>query len=206
MGYKKFVRLNIAIIGNGPKVAPFAEKLAKEGHTVFIGLNEEEDDEVLVASELENIFFENIEEAAQQADVIYLAVPADKIREVAYMMGDVRKKVIIDASANIDPKPVEYVATLKAVSAITGAVHIVKSYFLAPEFDEREAGDIFFAGDCKKAKSVAMLLANSLGFKNTYDFGDAETVLLLEDMARCWYNLAIKQKMGERITFKIVNR
>lgn len=206
MGYRKFVCLNIAVIGNGPKVAAFVEKLAREGHTVFIGLNEEEDDEVLVASELENIFFENITDAAAQADVIYLAVPADKIREVAYMLGDVRGKVVIDSSANIDPKPIDYVATLKAAMAITGAEDMVKSFFLAPEFDAREAGDIFFAGNSKKAKAIAMLLANSLGFKNTYDFGDIDTVPLLEDMARCWYNLAIKQKMGERITFKIVNR
>ncbi|MBL7718135.1 MAG: NAD(P)-binding domain-containing protein [Flavipsychrobacter sp.] len=198
--------MNIAIIGNGPKVAPFAEQLAREGHTVFIGLNEDEHDEVLVSAELENIFFENIEDAGAQADVIYLAVTADKVRQVAYMLGDVRNKVIIDASANIDPKPEEYVATLKAAMAITGAEHMVKSYFLAPEFDAREAGDIFFAGNSKKAKSVAMLLANSLGFKNTYDFGDIDTVPLLEDMARCWYNLAIKQNMGKEIMFKIVKR
>lgn len=206
MGYRNFVCLNIAIIGNGPRVALFAEQLAREGHTVFIGLNEDEDDDVLVDSELDNIFFENIEDASAQADVIYMAVPADRIREVAYMMGDVRDKVIIDASANIDPKPEHYVATLKAAIAITGAEDMVKSYFLAPEFDAREAGDIFFAGNSKKAKSVAMLLANSLGFKNTYDFGDIDTVPLLEDMARCWYNLAIKQNMGKNITFKIVTR
>ncbi len=206
MGYRSFVRMNIAIIGNGPKVAAFAEQLAKAGHTVFIGLNEEEDDDVLISTELEDIYFENIENACAQSEIIYLAVPAEKIREAAYMMGDVRDKVIIDASANIDPKPEHYVATLNAAIAITGAEHVVKSYFLAPEFDAREAGDIFFAGNSKKAKATAMLLSNSLGFKNTYDFGDIDTVPLLEDMARCWYNLAIKQKMGEKIMFKIVNR
>jgi predicted dinucleotide-binding enzyme len=206
MGYREFVRMNIAIIGNGPRIAAFAEKLAKEGHTVFIGLNEEEDDDVLISSDLEDIYFESIEGAAAQADVIYLATPADKIREVAYLLGDVRDKILIDSSANIDPKPEDYIATLKATLAITGAKDIVKTYFLAPEFDEREAGDIFFAGDSKKAKAIAMLLANTVGFKNTYDFGDMETVPLLEDMARCWHNLAIKQKLGEKITFKIVTR
>ena len=206
MGYRKFVCLNIAVIGNGPRVAAFAEKLAREGHTVFIGLNEDEDDNVLVDAELDNIFFENIADAAAQADVIYMAIPADRVREVAYMMGDVRDKIIIDSSANIDPKPEHYIATLKAAIAITGAEHMVKSYFLEPEFEAREDGDIFFAGNSKKAKAIAMMLANSLGFINTYDFGDIDTVPLLEDMARCWYNLAIKQNMGKNITFKIVTR
>jgi predicted dinucleotide-binding enzyme len=198
--------MNIAIIGNGPKVAVFAEKLAEAGHTVFIGLNEEEDDDVLISSELEDIYFDNIENACAQAEIIYLAVPAEKIREVAYMMGDVRSKVIIDSSANIDPKPEDYIATIKAILSITGARHAVKSYFLAPEFDAKEAGDIFFAGNSKKAKAVAMLVANNLGFKNTYDFGDIDTVPLLEDMARCWHNLAIKQNLGREIMFKIVKR
>lgn len=206
MGYRSFVRMNIAIIGNGPKVAAFAEQLSREGHTVFIGLNEDEDDDVLIDTELEDIYFENIENACAQSEIIYLAVPAERIRETAYLMGDVRSKVIIDASANIDPKPEDYIATLKAVLSITGANHVVKSYFLAPEFDAREAGDIFFAGNSKKAKATAMLVANSLGFKNTYDFGDVDTVPLLEDMARCWYNLAIKQNLGKSIMFKIVKR
>lgn len=206
MGYRSFVRMNIAIVGNGPKVAAFAEQLSKEGHNVFIGLNEDEDDDVLISSELEDIYFENIENACAQSDIIYLAVPTDKVREVCYMMGDVRDKVIIDSSSNMEPKPVDYIATLKSILSITGAKDVVKSYFLAPEFDAREAGDIFFAGNSKKAKAVAMLVANSLGFKNTYDFGDIETVPLLEDMARCWYNLAIKQNMGKEIMFKIVKR
>ena len=206
MGLRTFVRLNIAIIGSGPRVAPFAEKLAKLGHIVLIGLDEKEDDEVLISSDIENIHFESIEDAAAQADIIYLATPADKVRQVAYLLGDVRDKVIVDSSANIDPKPKEYVATLNAVMAITGAHQIVKTYFFAPEFDAREFGDIFFAGSCKKTKALAMSVANSVGFSNTYDFGDIETVPLLEDMARCWYNLAITQKMGEHITFKIVKR
>ena len=179
----------------------------------WFGVKEGDDLEgVYLPDEFDNIYVDSIENVAAVADVILLAAPAKDIREVAYHLGDVRKKVIIDISGNIEPKPEEYIYTVKAARSITGAAHLVKSFncagfdnLLAPSF-EKDAVDMFVAGDSQKAKEMTKLLAKDLGFANCYDFGDQETIPLLEDMARCWHNLAIKQKMGQKIAFKIVKR
>ena len=66
--------------------------------------------------------------------------------------------------------------------------------------------DMFMAGKSEKAKTVAVQLSKDAGFENCYDFGGADKVELLEKFALAWINLAIFQKMGRGIGFKLVFR
>lgn len=204
MGKKTFASMNIAVIGKCGKASLLAESLARAGHLVVIGLSEREDDDILVSSELDNIYFDSVEGAAAQAEVIFLALPSDQVREASYYLGDVRDKVIIDISGNIDPKNENYVYTLKAMRSITGAQHIVKAYNLAPIF-EKDGNDVFFAGDSMKAKAVARILANDMGFTNTHDFGGHENLPVLEEMVRFYHTLSgRKGAAAAKFAFKII--
>lgn len=210
MGYKSLVSLNIAIIGEGKVSENMAQSLAKAGHEIYIGLREGQEVSENVLGEFENIHACTVGFAASEADIIIMAMPADEVRDVVYLMDDVRKKIIIGATGNVHPKPVEFVHTINAIKAITGAQHVVKCFncagyeeLLTPKF-KKQGVDMFVAGDSKKAKEMVKLLAKDMGFANCYDFGDNDTVPLLEDMAKCWYNLAITQKLGQKISFKLV--
>lgn len=66
--------------------------------------------------------------------------------------------------------------------------------------------DMFMAGDSTKAKAVAAQLAEDLGFAECYDFGGDDKISLLKQLAMAWVNLAIFQKMGRNIAFKILKR
>lgn len=212
MGFRTFACMDIAVIGSCKTSVAIGEKLALAGHRVFFGLKNNEADNIELSDYIGNIYFETITNAASAADVIILSSPAEDIREIAYLLDDVRGKVIIDVSGNIDPHPEEYVFTVRATRSITGAADVVKAFsgtglqgLLSPIFEE-ERHDMFVAGDSKRAKAMTMLLARDMGFINCYDFGNQDTIPMLEDMARCWHNLAIRQKMGEKIAFKIVKR
>jgi len=74
-----------------------------------------------------------------------------------------------------------------------------------PEIDEVKL-DMFMAGSSEKAKAVASQLSADAGFENCYDFGGADRVVLLEQFALAWINLAIFQGMGRNIGFKLVKR
>lgn len=205
MGSKAFSCMNVAVIGNCGRAATLAEKLASAGHTVIIGLNENEDDDILISADIPEIYFDTIENAAAEADVIFLAVPAGRVRDMAYQLGDVRRKIIIDISGNFDPRQEQYSNTVAATKAITGARDVIKAYYLAPMF-ATDGNDVFFAGDSKKGKAVARIMANDLGFGNTHDLGDEDTIPLLEDMARCWRSIAHNSGNKNKIVFKIVKK
>ena len=62
------------------------------------------------------------------------------------------------------------------------------------------------AGDSVKAKEVACQLALDCGFADCIDFGKADKVVLLEQFALSWINLAIMQGQGRGMAFKVLRR
>jgi predicted dinucleotide-binding enzyme len=65
---------------------------------------------------------------------------------------------------------------------------------------------MFMAGESEKAKTIATQLALDAGFGSCWDFGKGDKVLLLEQFAFAWINLAILQGHGRDIAFRIVRR
>jgi 8-hydroxy-5-deazaflavin:NADPH oxidoreductase len=65
---------------------------------------------------------------------------------------------------------------------------------------------MFTAGSSEKGIAVATQLAKDVGFGAVYHFGGNDKFNLIEQMAYCWINLAIVQKQGRNMAFKIVRR
>lgn len=202
MGYKTFVSMNIAIVGTGKLGISVAEKLAAAGHEILIGLQEDADDSMLqpLLDEYEQVQLCSIPYAADAADIIIIATPVAAVRETAYLLDDVRKKVIIDVTNPRGTNEESYINTMNAIKAITGSLHVVKCCnitlykdMLAPLFNG-EAVEVLMAGDSKKAKEVVKILSRDMGYHKCMDFGDNSTVPLLEEMARCWRTLAVNQQ------------
>ena len=66
--------------------------------------------------------------------------------------------------------------------------------------------DMFMAGSSERGKQVARQLALEAGFAECYDFGGDDKVVLLEQFALAWINLAIMQGQGRQIAFKVLRR
>jgi len=160
--------MNIAVIGGGKFCESLSHGLAIAGHEIFIGLKEEYGDISDSLEQFKNIRVGSIEDAAYAADIIIIATEVRHIREVAYWLDDVRKKVIVDATDFISWLPVEDINAISAIKAITGSPHVAKFFNNAHQrdildglFKEKVMG-MLVVSDSRKAIEVVKILAKDM--------------------------------------------
>lgn len=209
--YKTLVSMNIAIIGSGKNTEALAKRLASVGHDVYIGLSDTSTYVSPALLGLKNVFLVSVEDAAREADVVMVTTPSHNVREIAYMLNDVRRKTIIDLSS-FNFVQSSYVNTYNVLKAVTGCQNIVKCYnntgyedLVNPDI-ENGVADMFLAGDMKKSKELVKLLGRDLGISDCCDFGGSDTITMLDEMSLCWNNRAVKEKVEASIAFKLVKR
>lgn len=205
--------MNIAIIGSGNVGGALAQQFIKAKHTVLVGakfpLSEKS---VRLASIIGEDRFTSIQNATFQCDIIVLTTPPDAVLNIIPELGNLKGKIIVDATNSVRVKPEGYTTAFHAIKAITGLETVVKC-FNTTGFENMlnliykgEGIDMFCAGNDKNSKAIIQKLCIDLGFANCYDFGEDDKVELLEKFALSWINLAIMQGHGRDIAFKIVRR
>jgi predicted dinucleotide-binding enzyme len=205
--------MNITIIGSGNVGGALAIGFRKAGHSVILGVK----DPAIpfkgkdIALEY-NFPFYAIPEAVQKSEVIVIAVPAHFAHEIAQTLGDVKGKVIIDTMNAVMKKPAHYANASEAILDNCNSTDVVKCFnttgaenMANPQYNGVSL-DMFVAGDSTKGKQIATQLAKDIGFENCYDFGGNDKFSLLEQFALAWINLAMMQKMGRNIGFKLHKR
>lgn len=205
--------MKIAIIGAGKVGGALASGWAKAGHSIILGVRNPGDREVqaLVAAN-QNLSANTVTAAAQEAEVILVSVPVSALTEVARNLGEVKNRIIIDATNAVFQKPAPYAHGVEAFKALTQCQDVVKCFnstgfenMANPKYGDTGI-DMFVAGDSAKGKQVAAQLARDLGFAECHDFGGDDKIQLLENFALAWINLAIMQGRGRNIAFKLVTR
>jgi len=88
----------IAIIGTGDVAAALGPEFAAQGHTIVYGSRDPERSAVqeLVANTSDGASATTPRDAAEQADIIVLAVPGMLVADVTRGLGDLAGKIIID--------------------------------------------------------------------------------------------------------------
>ena len=200
MGYRTFVSMKIALIGTGEIAETYAKRYLHAGHVVLMAWKD--GDTTGISPELyeyNNLRICSIEEAAEIADLIVIATSPIHVREVAYWLGDVRRKVIIDATSNVHTGADERVSTECAIKAITGAPHIVKIFstrgyeqLLKPLFSHDHV-QLVMAGESKKAKEIVKILSINVGVERFFDMGSGDAIALFNEMTSGWRKLAAEQ-------------
>ncbi len=205
--------MKIAIIGTGNVGSTLAKRFAENGHQIFLGVRNATDFKGLqLLTGLKNCSVHTIEDAVEAADIVVIAVPAQFATEVARSLGDVSNKVIIDTMNSALIKPEGFTNTTDAILANCNTTDVVKCFNttgfenLADPFYNGHGIDMFTAGSSTKGVTIATQLAKQIGFENVYHFGNNDKFLLIEQMAMCWINLAIMQKHGRGMAFKIIKR
>lgn len=207
MSYRNLASMNIAVIGDGKVAEALAYHFALAEHHVFIGTKEEQTAiGDYIFEEFENVTLATIEYAASVADVIVMATPADEVREAAYLLDDVRKKIILDMSGFNYTYEGEELNTTKAIQAITYSQHVVKCYCdnysnFANIFKSNKQSEFFVAGDSKKAKLVAKLFARDLQFAECYDLGSNDNIPSLDKTGVNRYAETTANKKAEEYAY-----
>jgi len=114
---------------------------------------------------------------------------------------------------SVRSKPEGYNNTFEALTDLAKGAEVVKCFnstgfenMANPIYPNDVHLDMFMAGDSKTAKETVKQLAKDVGFADCYDFGGNDKVILLEQFALAWINLAMMQGHGRNIAFKIIKR
>jgi len=203
--------MKIAIIGTGNIGGTLATHWSKNGHHIFLGVRDTgnfKGQDLLVNK---NTSAHSILDAAQNAEIILVATPPQFAENLSRQFGNTNGKIIIDATNAVFTKPENYSTAFHAFADLTEAA-VVKCFnstgfenMVNPKYGDI-ALDMFMAGDDEAAKNIVKQLALEIGFAECYDFGGSNQVELLEKFALSWINLAIFQKTGRNIGFKLLKR
>jgi predicted dinucleotide-binding enzyme len=193
--------MDIAIIGNTDIAAFYASQFAQQGHNIYMACSEKNNVIVRNIPDPNNrISYTSISDAANNADFIIIATVPIEVREAAYWLGDVRKKVIIDVTANVFAQDIDQVKTVCAIKAITGSPHVIKIFYtggyeniLKPLFNGSKV-DLLLLSDSKKAKEITKIMAIEIGMKFFYDFGGSDNIPLFNEITKCWRKLKLQNE------------
>ena len=201
MSFKRLVSMDIAIIGNTDIAAFYASQFAQQGHNIYMACCEKNNVIVRNIPDPNNrISYTSISDAANNADFIIIATVPIEVREASYWLGDVRKKVIIDVTANVFAQDIDQVKTVCAIKAITGSPHVIKVFYtggyeniLKPLFNGAKV-DLLLLSDSKKAKEITKIMATEIGMKYFYDFGGSDNIPLFNEITKCWRKLKLQNE------------
>lgn len=209
--------MKIAIIGTGNVGQALAYGWTNNGHQVTFGSRNPAGDkaQTAVAATGGKAAVKREQAAVQEAEVVVLAVPWNAAEAVVNGLGDLTGKILIDATNPIGPGfqlavgkdssgaelVQQWAPTARVVKAFnsTGAENMRN-----PRYGG-EPTTMFICGDDASAKAVTQTLAEALGFA-VADTGGLITARYLEPLAMVWIHLAIVQKQGREIAFKLVQR
>jgi predicted dinucleotide-binding enzyme len=205
--------MKLAIIGTGNVGGALATTWAKAGHSIILGVNDQENFKGKELLNNPHTSVTSIHDAVKQADVILLATPAPAAAEVAKSLGDTTGKIIIDAMNVVMGRgPVGFSNTADCILANTTTREVVKS-FNTTGFNNmhnpmygKVALDMFMAGDSARGKEIVRQLALDAGFAECYDVGGNDKFQLMEQFAFFWINLAMMRGQGREMGFKLLKR
>lgn len=204
--------MHIAIIGTGHVGGALAERWAKAGHTIHLGVRMLDNFKGKKLLHLPHVTAHSIAGAVAMSEVILIAATPPVVFSIVEHMGSVEGKIVIDAMNSVREGPEPYSNTFEALKALAKGCILVKCFnttgfenMLDPVYGNT-AIDMFMAGSSEKGKAIVRQLALDAGFAECYDFGGDDKAALLEQFALCWINLAIMQGQGRGIAFKVLRR
>ena len=205
--------MKIAIIGTGNVGGALARAWARAGHRIFLGVRNLQDQKVLALTTGEALITAHPPaEAARDVETVLFAIPPHALRQVLDNSGDLKGKVLIDATNSIRTRAGEFASVADALRSWTKSTDVVKCFnttgfnvMANPQFGEM-AADMFMAGSSARGKEIASQLARDAGFAECYDLGGDERIPLLESLAGIWIDLASVQGQGRNIAFKLLKR
>lgn len=210
--------MRIAIIGAGNVGGTLGRMWAAKDHEVAFGIQRPNDAKVqaLLTATGKRARAASVKDAVSGAEVVVLATPWNAIEAAIRDAGDLRGKVVVDAtnplksdlsgltighSTSAAEQVVGWAPGARVVKAFNtiGAVHMAD-----PRFGTQRAS-MFICGDDASAKATVARLAGELGF-DPVDCGPLTQARLLEPLALLWISMAYAYGAGPNIGFALLRK
>lgn len=201
--------MTITIIGAGNIGGTLAEKWKAAGHDILIGARNPGDVETLKWAQSIGAHVITIPDAVRAAEAVLIATPGKVVVDLAASLGSsLSGKLVMDATNMAGP-----LGTAPGFEALKLAGGDVVKVFNCTGWENLadvrygdQVADMFMAGGSEGAKAKVRKLVTDVGFAECYDLGADDKVPLLEGFALVWIDLAIFQKMGRGMAFKLLRR
>lgn len=201
--------MTITIIGAGNIGGTLAEKWKAAGHDILIGARNPGDEENLKWAGGIGARVMPIADAAKAGDAVLIATPGKVVADLAASLGDaLHAKLVMDATNMAGPlgTAAGFEALRKAGADAVKVFNCTGWENLADVRYGDQVADMFMAGGSEVAKATVRDLVKAVGFADAIDLGGDDKVPILEGFALVWIDLAIFQKMGRGIAFKLMRR
>ena len=201
--------MTITIIGAGNIGGTLAEKWNAAGHGILIGARDPNDEETLNWAKGIGARVMPIADAVKAGDAVLIATPGKVVADLAASLGDALKgKLVMDATNMAGPLGTApgFEALRKAGADAVKVFNCTGWENLADTRYGDQVADMFMAGGSDAAKATVRELVKAVGFAECHDLGGDDKVPILEGFALVWIDLAIFQKMGRGIAFKLLRR
>jgi NADPH-dependent F420 reductase len=210
--------MDIAIIGAGNVGGTLGRAWAGKGERIIFGVRDPNDATVrsLVGSSGHGARATIVRDAVAASDIVVLAVPWEAVDSVLASAGDVRGKLLIDATNPLkrDLSGLAVGHTTSGAEEIARNAHganVVKAFntigfmhMADPKFGAERAS-MFLCGDDAAAKKTVAELAAALGFE-AVDAGPLRQARLLEPLAMLWISMALVYGAGPNIAFRLLRK
>jgi predicted dinucleotide-binding enzyme len=201
--------MTITIIGAGNIGGTLAEKWNAAGHEILIGARNPSDEETVNWAKGIGARVMTIPDAVKAGDAVLIATPGKVVAGLAVSLGDaLNGKLVMDAT-NMAGAP----GTSPGFDALKRAGGDTVKVFNCTGWENLadvrygdQVADMFMAGGSEAAKETVRELVKAVGFSDVIDLGGDDKVHILESFALVWIDLAIFQKMGRGIAFKLMRR
>jgi predicted dinucleotide-binding enzyme len=202
--------LHIAVLGAGNIGGTLGKKWAAAGHTVAFGVSDPKGQKAqTVRAELgATVRVGSVADALASADTVLMAVPGGAMDElITANAAQLDGKTIIDAANRMGGGgPPNSFATLRAKTPNARLYRAFNTYgwenFANPETGGVQA-DLFYCGPDGESRAVVERLIADIGLR-PMRVGDEDQVDVVDGLLRLWFALASGQRMGRRLTFKVL--
>jgi len=203
--------MNVAIIGSGNVGSALAKSAAQAGHRVIISSSDVADAGELARSVGGQAVTSNAE-AVEQAELVFLAVPAAVIGDLVSDLGSVADgKVLVDVTnrptPNLEaPTCTSIAEEVQARAPQARVIKAINTVFAARQAEPAIGGtsaDGYVAGDDGAAKELVLSFVESIGL-TPYDVGPLAVARTLEGMAWIHISLAMAHNWPWQSAWRIV--
>ena len=208
--------MKIAVIGAGNVGGALGSGWAKAGHTIVFGVRDVNKPDLKALCARLGATAAPSASAAQQGDIVVLALPWNVAENAVKSLGDLKGKIVIDSMNPLAMKDgalgLERGYTTsggEAVATWLPGAKVVKTFnqvgaemmMAGDRFEKRPV--MFLAGDDESAKSTVAQLVSELRFE-ALDAGGLKQARILEPFAMVWINQALFRGLGRNWAFGVM--
>jgi 8-hydroxy-5-deazaflavin:NADPH oxidoreductase len=206
--------MKIGILGAGRVGSSLGSGWARHGHEIMFSSREPNSEKMqtLISEIGRSAQAGTVTETVRFGEVIVVALPSDSVESTLRSVMDWSGKMVIDATNRFTPPQpgqaasiAEDIARWVAPASVIKAFNTIGAEMLSDPVFGTVRASMLICGDDASAKQVVSALASSLEF-DVVDCGALNAAAMVENMAKLWVHLAVRQNMGRNIAFRLLQK